>query len=90
MRRSVALAAITAASGVYRRAIQRGSERERQTRGAHECRAEQQSGPARDRDARPGLAAGGLPHPHGGGGTDAERDHVGDGNDVDCDTVRGQ
>ena len=36
------------------------------------------------------LAADGLSHPDRGGGTDAERDHVGDRDDVDGDAVRGQ
>ncbi len=67
-----------------------GDEGERETGGAHEAGAEQQSGPAGNSDALRGFAADSLTDPHGGGGTDAERDHEGDGDDVDGDAVRGE
>src|ERR1017187_3174884 len=67
-----------------------GHEGKRQTGGAHESGAEQQGSPAGDGDAVRGLPADSVADPDGGGRTDAERDHVGDGDDVDGDAVRGE
>ena len=81
---------MTASSGVYMRAIQRGKMSRATLAQVMKAAPRKMAVPPASRGADGIFATDGLADANGGGGGDAERNHVGEGDSVQRDLVAGE